>query len=406
MFQKIDVIAFIAGLSTLLFYPTPLGRVAVFELVSYLLAVIILLRGGFNVFNKVQKRLIIFGFLWLISSIVTDLIREEPLSISLKANLIILSVPSVLIVAFTFLKRKEHSFLWFIVGYGISGILSFYIFHNGAYLFYAHGAPEFTFYDITRYLLPKQYIPFYIDGITYSILFPISVTFGFPLILLSVFFSIGAYEMITIGSRNNYLTYSMTALISFLFLLPKKFYKIVVNNSVLFLIIILPVLYLIFEVYSYTASEGLLGEFERSKFQQQVTYSEYGAIGGRESTIETAKYALEHPIIGTGNSARNVESPQIRVPGHTIIFSAWAYNGIGGLVFWAYACFILMSFGKKFYLINKRWIPFIMLMIFQGFWNILFSPFGYFRGFICVVIAYSASELIKYNSIKKTVLSP
>ena len=126
-------------------------------------------------------------------------------------------------------------------------------------------------------------------------------------------------------------------------------------------------------------------------------YSEYGAIGGRESTIETVKYAIMHPFIGTGNSARNIDTPQIKVPGHTVIFSAWAFNGIGGLIFWLYACIVLISFAKKFYLLKKKWVLFIMLMIFQAFWNILFSPFGYFRGFICVIIAYSAIELTRLN---------
>ena len=398
MIRKFDIIAFMAGLCTMLFYPTPLGRVAIFELVSYMFAVIILLRGGFRNFDYIQKRLILFGFLWLFSSIFTDMIRKEPLSLSIKANLIILSAPCVLIVAFTLLKRKDLSFLWFIVGYGISGVLSFYILHNGAYLFYAHGAPEFTFYDITRYLSPKQVIPYYADGITYSILFPVSVLWGIPMIILSILFSYGAVEMITNGARNNYLTYSLTALISFIFLFSQRFYKKIIKNSLLALFIALPILYFIFEIYSYTAEEGMLGEFEKNKYEEQVMSSQYGAIGGREASIETAIYALTHPIIGTGNSAVNQDIPQTRVSGHSIIFGAWAFNGIGGLIFWAYAGLILLSFGKKFYLLNKRWILFIMFIIFQAFWNILFSPFGGNRGFLCVVIAYSAIELTKLKT--------
>ena len=72
------------------------------------------------------------------------------------------------------------------VGYGISGVASLYIFHNGAYLYYAQATPGFTFYDITPYLLPKQTMPFYAAGIIYSFLFPLSVFFGLPLFLLVI----------------------------------------------------------------------------------------------------------------------------------------------------------------------------------------------------------------------------
>ena len=397
MFKKSDIIAFVAGLATLLFIPTPLGHVALFELASYLLAIIIIIRGGLKNFNRMQKRLILFGFLWLLSSVFTDLVREEPLSISLKANLIILSVPCVLIVAFSFLQKKKFSFLWYMIGYGISGVASLYILHNGAYLYYAHVNPGFSFYDITPYLSDKQTMPFYAAGITYSFLFPLSVFFGLPLFLLAILFSAGAAQMIIVGSRYNYLTYSLTAIISLIFLFPKKVTRKIINNSIVLMILVIPALIAIFEIYSYTAEEGMLGEFEREKYESQVVNSEYGAIGGRESSLETAMYALLHPIIGTGSSGRDQDHKHLQISGHSIIFGTWAMNGIGGLIFWAYAIYILSAFGKKFYLIDRRWLPFIMFILFEALWHILFSPFGYTRGFLCVVIAYSAIELTKLN---------
>ena len=112
------------------------------------------------------------------------------------------------------------------------------------------------------------------------------------------------------------------------------------------MILAIPVLIAIFEIYSYTAEEGMLGEFEREKYESQVVNSEYGAIGGRESSLETAMYALLHPILGTGSSGRDQDHKHLQISGHSIIFGSWAMNGIGGLIFWAYASFILLDLSK------------------------------------------------------------
>lgn len=397
MIKKFDIVAFSAGLATLLFIPTPLGRIALFELASYALAILILLSGGYKYFNKLQRRIILFSLLWLVSTILTDLIRGEGQFTLIKSSLVVLSVPCVLIVAFSFLRRKKFSFLWYIVGYGISGIASLYIFHNGAFLFYAGSTSNFAFFDITRYLIPKQYMPFYVNGITYGLLFPLNVFYGLPILLMSLMFSLGSAQMLFVGSRLHFLTYSLTAIFILGLLFSKKFLRKTFKNPIMIILMIVPILYVIFEIYAYTAGEGILGESERQKFENQVLYSEYGAVGGRESSIETAKYAILHPFIGTGSSRINQDNPHERVSGHSIIFGAWAINGFGGLLFWAYVIFILVQFGKKFDLIDKRWLPFIMFIIVETFWHILFSPFGYYRGFICVVIAYGSLELTRFN---------
>ena len=110
-------------------------------------------------------------------------------------------------------------------------------------------------------------------------------------------------------------------------------------------------------------------------------------------TSSFSSHLLAKPLV----FFKHFNHKHLQISGHSIIFGSWAMNGIGGLIFWAYAIYILSAFGKKFYLIDRRWLPFIMFILFEALWHILFSPFGYTRGFLCVVIAYSAIELTKLN---------
>lgn len=392
MFKKFDIIAFLAGLTSLLFVPTPFGRVALFELASYLFAIIIIIRGKYKKYTPIQNRILLFSFIWLFSTILTDLIRNEASLVLFKSALIVLSVPCVLIVAFYILKRNKMSFLWFIVGYGISGVASLYIFHNGALLYFAQN-PSLSFFDITPYLVEKQYMPFYFGGVIYSILFPISVFHGIKYFLLGIFFAFGALFLLTVGSRLNFLTYSITAILTFIFSFSNRTIKKIFNNAVKIFIVIIIIAFGTFQLYEYAASEGLLGEFERQKFEAQIMYSEYGALGGRETSIQAFEYAFFHPIIGTGSSRKNQDQPNLLVSGHSIIFGAWAINGLGGLIFWGYAVLLLLKFIQRIYLIDKTWLPFIVFLLLESFWHIFFSPFGYYRGFLCIIIAFSALQI-------------
>lgn len=397
MIKKFDLIAFFAGLIAMLFVPTPFGRVAMFDLLSYFFAIIIII-GGYGKFNRTQKKLILFSLLWLLSTILTDLLRNEPQFVLLKSFLIVLSVPCLLIVSFFLLKRNNFSFLWFIVGYGISNVLSLYVFHNGSFLFYAMN-PETRIFDITPYLIEKQYMPLYFGGVIYSILFPISVFYGIKYFILGLFFTIGAIFLLSVGSRLNFLTYGITALLSFIISLSNRIIKLLFNNIINLSVIGIITLIGIFQLYEYAAIEGLLGEAEKKKFEQQILHSEYGPLGGRETSVQSLLYAVMHPIIGTGSSRKNQEHPHLLVSGHSIIFGTWAINGLGGLIFWGYAVILLLRLLKKIYLVKKNWIPFVFFIISESLWHIFFSPFGLYRGFLCVVISFSAIQLFKLNGI-------
>jgi O-antigen ligase len=400
--KRWNLIAFLAGLGTLLFFPTPFGRIPIFDLTCYLFSIALFYRNK-NSYTKIESNLLLLSVLWFLSTLISNLFWEEEFMASFKAALIVFNVPCILIVAFHFLKRNRYSYLWYIVGYGISGILSLYIFHNGAYLYMANIDSVFGFFNITPFIEKKLTYPLYTGGFIYSILFPLSVLRNLSFIYSLFAFAGGSIFLLSIGSRLNFGTYSISMVVSFFQMFSNRILKKMLANIVISSIIIFPIFMGIFELYTFAAKTGRLGTYEKEKYEKQVEESEYGALGGRESSLNTAFYALQHPILGTGSSAKDRTDSfgQHRISSHSIIFGSWAINGIGGLLFWGYIIFIIIKFLKTSMILYTRWMPFLIFIYAEVFWHIFFSPFGFYRSFLAVSVAFAAISINRYNVAKR-----
>ncbi len=392
------VFALLCGLGSSLFVPTPFGRVAMFDLVSYVLGPILFVMS-YRRYSRAERRLLMLAFLWFLGTCYSNWWREEPFEVALKGNAIVFNVFCMLIVGIALIRRSTHSFLWFTVGYGVGSVMSLYVFQNGAYLGFAESAGYSGSGGMQEFLVEKQIYPLYAQAALLSILFPLRAFGLIPWTFVSIGCFVTAFFLLFEGgSRSGFGIYFLTALVVISFAYLKPFVRTVSKNVIFFSLCALIVSVAVFKTYSHLAKKGSLGESEYQKYVVEIEDSDSGALGSRDDLIRAWPFLKSHPFVGAGSSAIDrwgyiVDADDFRIPGHSALVGAWTQNGVLGLIFWVYAIFIILDFIRKKMIWFGDWFPFLAFVMLSMVWNILFSPFGIFRGIACVVLSLCASSL-------------
>ena len=156
----------------------------------------------------------------------------------------------------------------------------------------------------------------------------------------------------------------------------------------------------VFWVYGYAARSGILGEDAWAKYEVQSS-GKYGVLlGGRSELFGSIPAIYDSPILGHGSWAKDLKYLIIRretmallgyrnyedtpaediesgiIQTHSFILGAWVYAGVLGAVFWAWVWVmvfkvLMRSYPPKFVL--PAMVPW---MAFELLWAILFSPYG------------------------------
>lgn len=390
------IFAFFCGLGSSLFVPTPFGRVAMFDLLSYVIAPVIL-AVSYRRYTRPEISLLVLAFLWFLGTCYSNWWREEPFDVALKGDAIILNVFCMLIVGIALIRRSVHSFLWFSVGYGMGCVVALYVFQNGAYLNLA----EATGYSgggggMQEYLVEKQVYPLYAQALFLSALFPLRVHKVMPWALIAICCATTAFLLLFHGgSRSGFGIYFLTSTVVFAYAYFRNVVRAFSRNALFFLVCALLISFVAFKTYAYLAQQGALGEAEYTKYVREIEDSESGVLGSRDDLIRAWPFLKHHPFVGAGSSAIDrwgyiVDSDDFRIPGHSALVGAWTQNGILGLIFWAHAIFRIIDFIRKRMIGFGDWFPFLAFILVSIIWAILFSPFGGYRGIVCVVLALCA----------------
>lgn len=370
------------------FYINFIGQLYVTEIVLALLFPFQWIRN-WNVLLKGQLtgRILLFGSLWFVSQVFTDLIRGTPTNDMLRGWAGIL----VLLVTFSslylLLRKSIRRIQIFLLGYAIGVMASCYI--QPPYYFAAE---------------------------------PWKFGFGYPttlLVLLFILHTTGkklndlnkwVLPLLALGGLSIYLnarslgaTIIMTALI--LWLRNRSFGKAILTRirpqSIIAggLILGLTIWGLI-SVYALAAQKGYLGEEARLKYMWQDSGRFGLLLGGRSEILASAIAIRDSPIIGHGSWAQD---PAYRVflyrlldlgyelspeelsryiyesdliPAHSHIFQAWVWGGILGAVFWLVILGMIIKV-----LVQSNRFPnnlYILVIFFSisSIWDIFFSPFA------------------------------
>lgn len=152
------------------------------------------------------------------------------------------------------------------------------------------------------------------------------------------------------------------------------------------------------ELYIHSAQQGWLGEQAQSKYRDQS--GEAGLLlGGRSEILASAPAIADSPVLGYGSWAKdsrygtilierraelgykNLPLEDDLIPTHSHLFGAWVEAGMAGAVFWIFV--LILTIGALSRISGLE--PLSPVFIFIGIllcWDILFSPYGAERRFV------------------------
>lgn len=386
----LNLFAFSSGLSSTLFIETPFGRAAMFDLLCFFIAPVLYFLN-YKKYTGAEKRFLLVSLLWLVGSVWSNWWRQEPIDIALKGNAIVFNVWCMLVVCISLLKKDHRTWMWFTVGNGISCVISLYYFQNGALLTFAERAGFIGEGGLQEYLADKQVYPIYFNLILKSVLFPLVALFGCPWLPVVTTLVVSAFFLLFNGGSRS--SFGLNLLSSFFivgYAYLRRLTKLVLDHLILVLSISVVSALLVFSIYKNLALSGALGEQEFEKYEREMVLSEAGMLGSRDDIIRAWPFLKNHPIVGAGSSAIDrwgYMEDDFKLPGHSALVGAWVQNGIFGLIFWVYALFVITSFVQHRVMRLREYAPFIVITAVYMIWNILFSPFGLYRGEIACLLA-------------------
>jgi len=352
-----------------------IGYISISELFFLYYTFKVLWNGRKFIFNSDIRPFIIMGMLWMLSSLVTNIVRDNNIFNILKGISMPLFYISSFISLYYLLYRNLNNFKWFILGDAISGIISIYYFRASLFEYAASVGEELSGANIyTSYYWPFLFAItlFYYPQKKYFVLISIFI-FG------TIFFIIGA--------RSSGSICYLSAFIVLLYNINYKFsYKFIAIG-------IIAITQLISFSYGHFASIGALGDEAQKKYEIQSS-SDIGILSGRQEFVAAFLAITDSPIIGHGTAALDVEGYAIRgaelinayyipsydeisqsvIASHSHLFGAWMLDGVLGFIFWFYLMFYIVRFGINNILYTGKYLPFVTLIILFTVWNFVFSP--------------------------------
>ena len=153
------------------------------------------------IFNSDIRYFLILGMLWMLSSFVTNIVRDNNIINMLKGISMPLFYISSFISLYCLLYRNLNNFKWFILGDAISGIISIYYFRASLFEYAKSVGEELSASNIyTSYYWPFLFalVLFYYPQKKYFVLISIFI-FG------TIFFIIGARSSVAICYLSTFL---------------------------------------------------------------------------------------------------------------------------------------------------------------------------------------------------------
>ena len=188
--------------------------------------------------------------------------------------------------------------------------------------------------------------------------------------------------------------------------------------------------FLVKEGYSMAASQGLLGEVSRKKYEMQTKGDKSLKaiiLGGRMESFCGILACLDNPIIGYGpwavdekgyvaeflakfatredyESFLKAEEYHFAhgitthlIPCHAFITEFWCWYGIAGLVFWLYAMFVMLRYLRQDCWAIPQWFMWIAAAVPGYFWGIFFSPWSERVGGVMFIVACLMARAVRQN---------
>ncbi|ADL55308.1 hypothetical protein [Gallionella capsiferriformans] len=411
------IIAFLVSFFSFV-HISAIGELYISELVLGFSLILLAKKRG-KLFESTPKLILILGFLWLCSQILTDLVQASPVMNLMKgwAAIIffLIDFAALYLIVGNSVKRAKMS----VLGFALGGIFQFFV------------APtEFGLFDPWKWALAGPVtllVLLFLDAKNKSA--------GLVLLTLVILGMIDIY----LNARSMGGMTILAGLIVYLCRQPRLnaiFKGRVGWGKKLFLTGISFVLIsLLLLGYQSIMEAGFLPENVTKKYEQTRS-SSLGLLGlifgGRIEILASAQAVLDSPIIGHGSWAEDRkysllllqvndvfgterEMAELEfganqsdlIPAHSHLMQAWVWAGIMGALFWFYILKFII--GSLFHAIKypSGLQTVVIFFSISAIWDVLFSPFGatmrliWAIKLVVILVAKEASESVTHAGVAK-----
>ena len=362
------------------------------------------------------RTLIYLGILWLVSQIITDILKKTSLDYALKGIFSVAFILTDIIGLFILINNSRNRLEAFTLGIALSGFL-------------------YTF------LTPSDYATTEFWKFGYGVPFTLLVLIFFSRgkfnskFSLCILFILGAVS-ISLNARSLGGMTILTGLIAYFSqntLLRKKWLNKLSPFKLMRLFSgAIGLVYCILLAYQLVGDYNFLPNNVQDKYEHSKS-STLGVFGlilvGRSEFLASIPAVIDSPIIGHGswamnskykwylsdadvqlglvrdNNDYNISQMSDLIPAHSHLMQAWVWAGVLGAVFWVYVLWIVISKTLQAMRNNSTWVYLVVFIGISSIWDVLFSPLGanvrLTWGWRLIVLLLATNILRKHSNINK-----
>jgi hypothetical protein len=358
-----------------------IGRLFVTEIILTGALPFLLLTRGRMLAAPLPRMFMLLALFWLISLVVTDLYRGTPFVDYSRgwSKVTFLTTDFMAIYLLTYGSRQR--LILFAVG------LAF-----GSYLTYLLNPSEFALAQPWKFGIGSATIMLASAAVIWP---PIARSPLLPAAIIGALVAVSLF----VGSRS----LAGIATVTALYILAQQILARRARGpsgfsawrSLTFLVVALGISLAFLNIYGVLASEGVLGEDAREKYERQSTGAFGVILGGRTEIFISVQAIMDSPLLGHGSWAKDPRysellleledlgyevdynaAEQELIPTHSHLFGAYVEAGLLGAVFWVWVMFLALRVMSNLFLVREPLSPLIAFLGFSLIWDVLFSPFG------------------------------
>lgn len=383
---KNSMLLFAVGcVSTL--YINLIGQLYVTEIFFLLCLPVIILWRKIRLHAEIQI-LLVFGALWFLNQLITDLVVKTPVNDYLRGWAGILFLLLDILVLYILIGGRTDRWMAFGLGYALGGLLQPLIQPSGLFLKepwkFGFGEPTILLFFLLT-LLAMEHFSLKVKSLIIPLLILGTLSFflnarrlGGILWITDLFL----WVRLALGGRR----------------------RLKMRNMVLFGLAGILGVFVVLQSYAYAAPRGWLGQAVKLKFERQAL-PELGSlgliVGGRNEIFASLRAIADAPILGHGSWARGTEyryylsnvllglgtsyTPEqlMRVsessdliPAHSHLLRSWVWGGIMGGVFWLVVLRLVFKVGILGVQDPNWLLPIFIYLGIYSLWDIGFTPLG------------------------------
>jgi hypothetical protein len=369
-----DAFAFIVPMLQAVEIPVA-GTLLAADLAMVVALPLALIRHSDRLKLKPIRTILMLGGIWLVSQIVTDLVRESVSEDYLRGWIKIIFVLINFIVVWLVVCGSRRRFIIYTVGLSLGTIAAYFVHPTiDAVLSpwkFSLGGPV----TMLVALFGARFKEYRILGV----LLPLSV--------LAVGHIYQDCRMLGVIAL-------ITAIYS-IFLMSQERESLGALRRATLILLVMMGIGGFASIYSYYAKQGAFGKYAQQKTEAQSAGEGGALLGGRREILASSQAILDSPILGHGSWAKDPQYSALLqqrsddlgykrfqggklddlIPTHSYIFGSWVDGGIAGGIFWLYV--LVFTVYAIFNASGREpLLPFFACIGLMLTWDILFSPLG------------------------------